>query len=150
MVSQSSPSSARMASPCSLNSGARPAVAGSLVVLHRCGDQLERVPGRGLAVLQVAVGHGLRVDGRLERVLHHGPLAVEVGEAGAPLVERRRREHLGQRPATASPLLAMSEAWSAKRGSVASSGRPMASHSGGQYLPACRQVNARTRPSFVR
>ena len=49
----------------------------------------------------------------------------------------------------ASWLLAISEAWSAKRGSVASSGRPMHSHSGGQYLPACRQVNMMTWPSAV-
>ena len=49
----------------------------------------------------------------------------------------------------ASPLLPSSDAWSAKRSSVASSGRPTTSHSSGQYLAAWRQVNASVRPSFV-
>ena len=48
MVSQSSPSSSRIASPCSLNSGARPAAAGSLVVLHGRRHQLERRAVGGL------------------------------------------------------------------------------------------------------
>src|SRR5438270_808830 len=67
-----------------------------LVVLHRCGDELERDAGRGLALLHVAVRHGLRVGGRLERVLDDGPLAPEVGEPLAPLLERLHRERLGE------------------------------------------------------
>ncbi len=64
MVSQSSPSSARMASPCSLSSGARPGGGRLLVVLHRGGHELERDAVGGLAVLDVAVGHGLGIDRR--------------------------------------------------------------------------------------
>ena len=75
IVSQSRPSSARISSPCSLNSGARPGAAGSLVVLHGRGHQLERRAAGGVAVLEVAVGDRLRVDGGLERVLHDRPLA---------------------------------------------------------------------------
>ena len=85
MVSQSIPTSSRMASPCSLNSGARRTGDGLAAELHGRGHHLERRAARGLAVLHVAVGDALRVDGALERVLHDAPLAGEVGQAFAPL-----------------------------------------------------------------
>ena len=66
-----------------------------LVELHRRGDELERDAVGGLAVLEVAVGDGLRIDRRLQRVLDDGPLADEVGEPLAPLVERSLRRMRG-------------------------------------------------------
>ena len=97
MVSQSTPISSRMASPCSLNSGARRTGAGSPPNCTGDGHQLEGRAARRLAVLHVAVGDALRVDRALERVLHDAPLAGEVGQALAPfrqgvLGERRFQE----------------------------------------------------------
>src|ERR1700722_11098343 len=66
------------------------------VELYRGGGQSERCAGRGLAVLDVAVGDGLRIRGRLDGVLHDGPLAVEAGQALTPLVEGGAREDLAQ------------------------------------------------------
>ena len=91
MVSQSSPRSARMASPCSLNSGARPGLAGSSSNCTGAATSWNGDAVGGLAVLHVAVGDGLRVGRRLERVLDDGPLADEVGEPLAPLVEGAAR-----------------------------------------------------------
>src|SRR6516162_4729381 len=80
MVSQSIPSSSRMASPCSLNSGERPAA-------------------RGRTVLDITVGRDLRVDRRgLESVLDHAPLPREVSQPLAPLADGALGErHLQQR-----------------------------------------------------
>ena len=96
MVSQSNPSSSRMASPCSLNSGARSGTAGSPSNCTGAAASWNGIAGRRLAVLDVAVGHGLGVGRRLEGVLHDGPLAVEVGQPLAPLVEGGTGEHLVQ------------------------------------------------------
>src|SRR5581483_3298795 len=65
-----------------------------LVELHGGGDETERHAGRRLALLHVAVSDGLGVGRHLEGVLHHRPLAGEVGQPFTPLVERRTREHL--------------------------------------------------------
>ena len=149
MASQSRPSSARMASPCSLNSGARPGPPAP----RRTGPVRPPagtgVPAAVWHVLHVAVGDRLRVGRRLERVLHDRPLPDEVGEPLAPLVEGGRREHLGQDldglGAVGHERRVVGEA---RVGRPARAGRS-ASHSWGQYLPACRQVKARTRPSLV-
>ena len=110
MVSQSSPRSARIASPCSLNSGARPAAAGSSSNCTGAATSWNGDAVGGLAVLHVAVGDGLRVGRRLERVLHDRPLADEVGEPLAPLVERCARRTTSRRGSrSASALLAMSD-----------------------------------------
>ena len=50
---------------------------GLLVELDGCRDEPERCPGRGVALLHVAVGDGLRVGRRLECVLHDRPLPGE-------------------------------------------------------------------------
>ena len=98
MVSQSMPTSSRMASPCSLNSGARRTGAGSPPNCTGAATSLNGVPPAGLALLHVPVGDALRVDRALERVLHHAPLAGEVGQPLAPLGHRALGEgHLEER-----------------------------------------------------
>ena len=142
MVSQSSPSSARMASPCSLNSGARPGVAGSSSNWTGAATSWNGHPGRGLAVLEVAVGHGLRVDGRLERVLHHRPLPVEVGEARPPLLERAPTAKTSVSACDRLDVVGH-ERRRGRRSGDRSPGRAgrRPRRAPGQYLPACRQVN---------
>ena len=58
---------------------------GVLAELHRCRDQLEGITGRGHARLDVAIGYGLNVGGRLQGVLHYGPLPYEAFEPIPPL-----------------------------------------------------------------
>ena len=89
MVSQSMPSSARMSSPCSLNSGARLAGAGSPPNWIGARHDLEGRAARGLG--SPACSRWPRTAGRpcrFERVLHDAPLAGEVGQPLAPLGQR--------------------------------------------------------------
>ena len=109
IVSQSRPSSARMASPCSLSSGARPAGAGSPSNWTGAATSWNGDAVGGLAVLDVAVGDGLGIDRGLERVLHDGPLADEVGQPLAPLGQGALGEDLARGSRWPPRLFAISD-----------------------------------------
>ena len=83
---------ARMASPCSLNSGARCAAGGSSSNCTGARGQPEGRSACRLAVLDVAVGDNLGVLRQFQGVLHHGPLADEVGQALRHSARGRARE----------------------------------------------------------
>ncbi len=76
MVSQSRPELGEDGVAVLVELGGPPGAAGSSSNCTGAATSWNGMPRRGHAVLQVAVGDRLRVDGGLERVLHDGPLAV--------------------------------------------------------------------------
>lgn len=95
MASQSSPSSPRLLGVL-VELGCPAGPGGRLVVLYGRAGELEGRAVGGDGVDDESVGDGLGIGCCLEGVLHHGPLAGEVGRAIAPLVDGPLGEDLSE------------------------------------------------------
>ena len=144
MVSQSRPRSARIASPCSLNSGR---------ALRRRRAPRRTAPARRPA--GTACRRRSRSPGRSRWRPSAGRPPPRACPAPPPTGRRSRRAARATRRAVAAAndlgrgsrwrrrCWRAATAWSAKRGSVASSGRPIdVAQRAASTCPACRQVNA--------
>ena len=150
MASMSRPIDSRISSPCSLNSGARCGCGGYAAVLHRRAGQLERGAVGGRAVDDVAVGDGLRVGGGLRACPARSSTGRRSGSSDlAPLVGGAPGDHLAAASSAAAAALAVRPAASAKRSSVASSGRPISAHSSAQYGRPGGRRTTRSVPSWA-
>ncbi len=147
--SMSRPIDSRIASPCSLNSGAGvgvPARRRTASARLRAGTachRRSRTPGCSRWRSSADRRPPRACPGRSPTGRTNDSSRSRHSASVAPA-------NTSSRMAIASTLLAISDSTSANRGSSFSSGRSMTSHSGGQYWPACRHVNVIVRPSLVR